>query len=312
MNKKFCLIFALFMMIILVSLAGCKGKNPNGRDTDTGTVSDTVTSDSPSDTADPSSDTESDTDTGEVPTGGPEDTTKTPPDTTTKKPDETTKAPPDTTTNSGTAKPKDPVAEISDDENATVDVLWTVPNQPLQVVGIGRYKGLYMEDYSDAFIIDALKIVVKNTSDVALEYAEITIKAGGKTATFEITALPAKKTAIVLEKTGVLFDKSLKYSLKSITATYFTGGRYSLYKDVFSVTAKDNNRIVIKNISDKDITGEIYVYYKTVENGVYIGGITYRAKVPVGLKAGAEHEMRSNHFIKDKSEILFISYMYVE
>lgn len=57
-----------------------------------------------------------------------------------------------------------------------------------------------------------------------------------------------------------------------------------------------------------DITGQIYVYYKSSYGDLYIGGITYRTGVS-GLAAGASTTLYASHYSTAYSRIMFVTYV---
>ena len=81
-----------------------------------------------------------------------------------------------------------------------------------------------------------------------------------------------------------------------------------MHEDALQLDATDLT-IKVTNVSGEDITGDIYVYYKTVANDMYMGGITYRAKIEGGLAAGASAECYAGHYTQKYSEILFVTYV---
>ena len=80
----------------------------------------------------------------------------------------------------------------------------------------------------------------------------------------------------------------------------------STYPEVFELTPFEYS-VNIKNISKSDISGDVYVYYKTKVGDLYMGGITYRAKVS-DLASGEEKSAYAGHFYENDSEILFVTY----
>ena len=52
----------------------------------------------------------------------------------------------------------------------------------------------------------------------------------------------------------------------------------------------------------------IYVYYKNIKDGVLQGGITYRAVFPDGIPAGESAEQEVVHYMKDTSQVMYVTY----
>ena len=165
-----------------------------------------------------------------------------------------------------------------------------------------------MEDGSDEEVSNVMMIKVKNNSDKPLQYAEILLTLEDDIAEFSFSTIPAGETALVLEKNRWEYSKKneiLETELKNVV--FFEEG-LNLYEDVLEISELEG-ALNIKNISEKDISGQIAVYYKTVEDEMYQGGITYRALIKDGLKAGEIRQVMTKHFTIDKSEILFVTYV---
>lgn len=180
--------------------------------------------------------------------------------------------------------------------------------EELEIVEIGKYSGNYMEDGSDEEVSNVMMIKVKNNSDKPLQYAEILLTLEDDIAEFSFSTIPAGETALVLEKNRWEYSKKneiLETELKNVV--FFEEG-LNLYEDVLEISELEG-ALNIKNISEKDISGQIAVYYKTVEDEMYQGGITYRALIKDGLKAGEIRQVMTKHFTIDKSEILFVTYV---
>ena len=151
-----------------------------------------------------------------------------------------------------------------------------------------------------------LSVFVRNTSDEDIEYALLSVMAGDGRAEFPITTLTAGASAILRCKNGYTFkEDAVYYSWKIDNKTVFTQD-LTCYPDIFEISGTDGF-ISIKNISDKDIEGRIYIYYKNVTDGVYDDGVTYRAFVD-GLKKGETKQVQTMHYLKDSSRILFVDY----
>jgi hypothetical protein len=71
-----------------------------------------------------------------------------------------------------------------------------------------------------------------------------------------------------------------------------------------SVTHKG---IRVRNLTNEDIDRDILLYYKSVQNGVYVGGITYRVRLS-GLKAGDEATVYADHATEKYTQVMFVEY----
>lgn len=171
---------------------------------------------------------------------------------------------------------------------------------------VGRYAGIFMEDGSDEIVSDVFAITVVNNSDKMLQYAQVVITCGGEDYVFDMSTIPAGARAQVLEKEKKTVPKDLSGSQTVLNTITEFQEEPSLYPQVFEITALSHS-IDIKNISKNNIDGDIYVYYKTKVGDLYMGGITYRAKVS-DLASGEEKSAYAGHFYENDSEILFVTY----
>lgn len=174
----------------------------------------------------------------------------------------------------------------------------------LYITAVGRYTGGFVEDGSDTPITDVLAVCVENRSKEAVQYAVITLSAGDAVYTFQLTTLPAKTTALVMEKSAALWQDT-DYSGATLTGCSFFADKLSIQPERFAIYVKDG-MISLENLG-QDVAGDICVYYKGIVSGVYLGGITYRARATGGLAAGEICQISSGHYTVDGSQILFVT-----
>ena len=162
-----------------------------------------------------------------------------------------------------------------------------------------------MEDGSDEVVSGILMIIVSNTTDTTLQYGKISLKAGETDAIFELTTLPAGKSVVLLEKSRLEYDETMLYTdVKAENTAYFQQ-EPSLMADTVKLQVLDGV-INVTNISDKDIDGEIVIYYKNAASDLYYGGITYRSRVAGGLKAGETRQVAGGHLSKSGTAVMFV------
>ncbi len=177
----------------------------------------------------------------------------------------------------------------------------------LSIVRSGSYTGSFVEDGSNSPCTGVLSLLVTNASDSFLEWAEIAVPVGEKTAYFRITSLPAGQSLLVMEKAAMTYDESTTYGAPVLLNSSIPEKEFSLHEQTFSISAADHV-INLTNVSSHDITGNIAVYYKNVENGIYIGGITYSRTLQNGVAAKAVAQFICEYYTVAGSEILFIVY----
>ena len=65
--------------------------------------------------------------------------------------------------------------------------------------------------------------------------------------------------------------------------------------------------ISVKNISGENINGDIFVYYKSIENGIFSEGTTYRVRIN-GLGSNQKTQVDAEHFKASGSKVMFVTY----
>ncbi len=178
--------------------------------------------------------------------------------------------------------------------------------QHLAITAIAPYSGPYMEDGTDIPVTDVLMVILENRSEQALQYGEITMKIGDAEAKFSVTNLPARQSAVLLEKNRMAYSDDAPSSWQ-IQNTMFLP-EFQMHPDVFEITG-EAGQLTVKNISDKAVSGEVYVYYKNSGADLFYGGITYRARVEGGLEPGESKQIIAAHYAPTTSAILMVSYI---
>ena len=195
----------------------------------------------------------------------------------------------------------------SSDKNNTsngdkVSSNYNTPDASLTIQRINGYSGMFIEDGSDKEVKNVAAIQVKNTSKQVVEYAQIELYNGDKKLVFEVSTLPANSSAVVMEKSKTTFDSSKNVTYGKSTVAYTD--KLEKSSDI-KYKVLDNNGIEITNKSKKDI-GCVRVFYKyKSEEGYYVGGITYVAKVN-NLKSGTSETIYPSHFATDGGQVMMV------
>ena len=133
----------------------------------------------------------------------------------------------------------------------------------LEIVGTGRYAGLFVEDGSDETVSDVFCIRVKNTGEQDVQYAHITLSRSGESYEFDISTLPAGQTVQALP------DKPEELSTAVSLYAVFSEP-LSLHEDLFDITTEQNT-ITVTNRGDSAVS-QVYVYYKNASGDLLLGG----------------------------------------
>ena len=201
--------------------------------------------------------------------------------------------------NTETEKP-DPQAEIS---NNSIELPYAIPGSSLIIELINPYDGLFLEDGSDQEVSNIVAIVLRNTGDTCIEYANIIMERDGTKLQFTASSLEPGSAAIVLEANRKQFSEGT-YTKCTVELSEVT--ELEMSQDKVHVENNPEGGIRITNISQEDIPC-VRIFYKFYMSDMdaYVGGITYTAKV-VDLKAGQSCVVKPSHYLREYSKIVMV------
>lgn len=176
----------------------------------------------------------------------------------------------------------------------------------LELLGVGRYTGAYFEDGSDEEVADVYAVVVRNNAENWADFAVVTLSCGERTLTFELSALPGSTAALVLESGRQSWNESETCRNPHAVCTADTSVHIYSFDDTFALYPADGV-INIQNISEQTFEDDILVYYKNFDYGLFLGGITYRARFS-GLAPQQIGQSIERHYTDARSMILYLSY----
>ena len=176
----------------------------------------------------------------------------------------------------------------------------------LVITDVGSYSGKFMEDGSDEQVNDVLMIVVYNYGVEAIQYAEIGLTVGDQTANFVMSTLPVGERMMILESGRMAYDADAACTAARAQSVAKFTTPMSLCEDHLQIQTLDGV-VNVTNISDSDIDGDIFIYYKNSAADVYYGGITYRMRLEGGMKAGEIRQLMASHFSEAGSTIMFVT-----
>ena len=177
----------------------------------------------------------------------------------------------------------------------------------IYVVSSEPYTGPFWEDGSDTAVEDIWSLKIVNSSDEDIEYLKIHAATAEAEGNFEVTVLPAGGELIVLESSAAAYPQDGEDARYDAENLAFFQEERSILPEQLTLYGQDN-WIKAENISGEDIAGDICVYYKNLEDGIFQGGITYRAVFPGGMAAGEAEEQEVLHYMKDTSQIMYVTY----
>ena len=191
-------------------------------------------------------------------------------------------------------------------EEITATEAGIVLDKGLVVTDIGSYTGIYMEDGTDEVLSRILMIVVTNTGEQTVQYAEVQLTDGKTTAHFTLSTLPPGESVVALEQSRMSYADGKDLTEASAVNVALFGEEPSLCEDQLKIQALDGI-MNITNISGKDITGDVVIYYKNSSADMLYGGITYRVTISGGIKAGEIKQIVASHFTAAGSRVMFVT-----
>ena len=174
----------------------------------------------------------------------------------------------------------------------------------MRILSVSKYTGMYMEDGTNEIVSDVMMIILENTGEKDLQLARIYITYVDAVAEFEVTNLPAGEKAVLLEKNRLAMKTEEPQAVETRNVV-FVQEPMQLREDQIQI-AGTNGSLEVTNITDRDIAGDIYIYYKNSASDLLYGGITYRASVKGGLKAGESVRIIAGHYSPDTCRIMMV------
>lgn len=204
-------------------------------------------------------------------------------------------------TSSNNAKPQE---SKQDSEKPAISVPGEIEDTGLYIEKLDGYSGIYVEDGSNDKVSNVATVLIKNNTGKIIQYAQLVFDLGdGKEAVFSFSNLPKGEKVMAFEQNRLQYDSGDDYVLKDKTVAYME--EMSLMEQEIGLVTKDDNSITITNLTEKDInTLRVFYKYKH-EDGTYVGGITFTAKVE-NLKAGDAMTIYPTHFDHAGSEIMMV------
>lgn len=177
----------------------------------------------------------------------------------------------------------------------------------LKLTELLEVTGNFPEDGSDEFVENMLSATFVNEGENTIQYSSVQVTVGEENYTFAFSTLPAGEAIRVFEADKKELLKSENEVSAEAEAIAYFQEEPSLYEDELELAVSDGI-ISVKNISGTDIDKEISIFYKNVSGDTYIGGITYRLRVPAGLAAGEEYKGNAMHASEKMSKVMFVTY----
>lgn len=176
----------------------------------------------------------------------------------------------------------------------------------LELVSVGRYTGPYFEDGSDEQVSDVYAVILRNDSGEWVDFAAVTMTCGAHSASFELSSLPADAAVLVLEADRLQWQESDFCQNPHAVLTDDPGEYRFDFDDDFKLYPADGV-LNLQNISDRTFENDILVCYKSFDYGLFLGGVTYRARFG-GLAPEQIGQSMQPHYSDARSLILYLRY----
>ena len=190
----------------------------------------------------------------------------------------------------------------TEDENTVQNEAPAVLPGNLKVCEIGKYIGSYVEDGSDDFVDNVMMIVLENQGDEYIQLANIKIN---DQYVFGVTTLFPGEKVMVLEKNRSAYVENMEITSVEVFDVALFQESPTMCEETLKIEVKDG-MMSVENISGKDFPGG-KVFFKTVLDDRYLGGITYFSSIPK-LEKGQAVKLSAGHFQEGRSKLLFVTH----
>ena len=146
----------------------------------------------------------------------------------------------------------------------------------LYLMSLRSYTGVYPENDAREYVENTAAATLVNLSPVAYRYLEFTVTADEAEYTFFVTTLPVGGRITVAEKNRAPFAGAQNMRARVTSVEPFPN-QPSLHPESLRL-AYGEETVFAENISGETLR-DVCVYYKTVDENGYLGGITYRVRL---------------------------------
>lgn len=179
---------------------------------------------------------------------------------------------------------------------------YQVPESGLVIEDIRGYDGPYLEDGGDDDVTGVAAAIVKNQGSVDVEYAKLELEIGGQNLSFVLSDLPAGESVAVQEANRAQLPSGECFSCLAEIAE----NNLEQSEGLITVEEQSSGRLLVTNISGSDIACvRIFYKYYMEEEGSYLGGITFTAKL-TELGAGQSMKVMPSHYLAGYSKVVMV------
>lgn len=197
-----------------------------------------------------------------------------------------------------------PEGTSSTPQQELISLPYTIPGSSLTIQQTASYDGIFLENGNDETVSNVTTLILKNEGSKPIEYANITMKrTDGIILQFEVSDILAGATVVVQELNQNAYQQG---SYLSCTADIAEVEKLELSEGSVQVEETDSGALKVSNLTNTEIpcVRIFYKFYMSDEN-VYVGGITYVAKL-TALEADGSQTITPSHYSAGYSKVVMV------
>lgn len=178
-----------------------------------------------------------------------------------------------------------------------------VPGYELTIEKLAPYKGMYVEDGTNATVENVAMLLVSNNGAHPIEYAQIAVQYGTETLIFDISALPAGEKLVAQEANG---KSAPEGKADKTTAMILRRANLEMSRDKVQVTDNGDNTLTIRNTTGEMIpTVRVFYKYYMKDEDVFVGGIAFTVRI-TRLEANAAITIHPSHYSSKTGRVVMV------
>lgn len=164
---------------------------------------------------------------------------------------------------------------------------------------IGFYTGSASGEDDLVMVYDSLALKLTNNTGKNIAEAKITFG----DYSFELLLLPDGGSVMLAESTHSSYNDELPAGNPTIEDIKYLEAE-TIALDSFEFTINDNGKLVVKNISDSDISESLVLYYQYESIGGLLGDACYSVSLDGGIAAGEEKTIVAANAIAESTRVI--------
>jgi len=177
-----------------------------------------------------------------------------------------------------------------------------IPGTPLIAQMLTVYEGPHLENGTDNEIT-GYGLVVRNTSNVYIEFTRLLVRQGNEELLFEGTYLPPGEAVMIIDKNG---SAGCLGAVEECLCTRILFGNFAAEDKQVDVQSSGICSMTVTNLTSQTLRC-VRVFYKQYlpERQMYIGGITYSA-VLTELEPGESRRITPYHYVSARGKVVAV------